>query len=350
MIPIRNIWYMLSYAFQALHGQGYRNLSTEDFSSAADLFAAILCRGVELQIKQGLSRAYVEQTESLTALRGRIEMSESMKTLAPQRRQMVCSYELFSENYTLNRIIKSTLLLLLRGSVDKNRKTKIRKLLVYFSDIQETDLYNVNWHMQFNRNNQTYRMMIGICQLVVKGLIQQQKDGSIRLMEFLDEQHMHKLYEKFILEYYRSEHKELTASASQIDWITDDGYKEMLPILQTDITLEKNNQILIIDAKYYGSILQERYDVQSIRSANLYQIFTYVKNRREKETDKEVSGMLLYAGTDRGIQPDYLYSMSGNRITVRTLNLDCDFNEIRAQLDHIAENPSYWTHHQTNEN
>lgn len=344
MIPIKNIWYMLSYAFQALHGQGYRNLDTEDFSSAADLFAAILCRGVELQLKQGLSRAYVEQTESLTALRGRIEMSESMKTLAPQRRQMVCTYELFSEDYTLNRIIKSTMLLLLRGSIDKSRKIKIRKLLVYFSNIQEIDLYSVNWHLQFNRNNQAYQMMIGICQLVVKGLLQQQKDGSIRLMEFLDEQHMHKLYEKFILEYYRTEHNELTASASQIDWITDDGYKEMLPILQTDITLEKKDQILIIDAKYYGSILQERYDVLSVRSANLYQIFTYVKNRQEKETEKEVSGMLLYAGTDSGIQPDFLYSMSGNRITVRTLNLNCNFSEIATQLDNIAENTSYWTH------
>ena len=344
MIPIKNVWYMLSYAFQVLHGQGYRNLDTEAFTSAADLFAAILSRGVELQLKQGLSRAYVEQTESLTALRGRIEISESMKTLAPQQRQMVCTYEIFSEDYTLNRIIKSTMLLLLRGNIDKSRKTKIRKLLVYFSDIQEIDLYDVNWHLQFNRNNQAYQMMIGICQLVVKGLLQQQKDGSVRLMEFLDEQHMHKLYEKFILEYYRTEHRELIASASQVDWITDDGYKEMLPILQTDITLEKKDQVLIIDAKYYESILQERYDVLTVRSANLYQIFTYVKNRQEKETDKEVSGMLLYAGTDSGIQPDYLYSMSGNRITVRTLNLNCDFSEIAAQLDHIAEDPSYWTH------
>ena len=155
---------------------------------------------------------------------------------------------------------------------------------------------------------------------------------------------MCRLYEKFILEYYRKEQKELTASASQVDWITDDGYREMLPILQTDITLTKGNSTLIIDAKYYENILQSRYDAHSIRSANLYQIFTYVKNQKGKDDGREVAGMLLYAGTDRGIQPNYSYSLSQNRITVRTLNLNCDFSEIAAQLDEIANNPVYWEH------
>jgi 5-methylcytosine-specific restriction enzyme subunit McrC len=342
MIPIKNIYHMLSYAFQTLQSQGYKKLETEEFSSAADLLAAILIRGVELQLKQGLGRSYIEETESLKALRGRIRMTESMKAMSLQRGQMICTYEVFSEDSILNRIIKSTLLLLLRAQITKERKNKIKKLLVYFSEIREIDLYSVNWQIQFNRNNQGYRMMIGICQLVVKGLLQTQKDGSIRLMDFLDEQRMCRLYEKFILEYYRKEHSELKASASQIDWATDDEYQEMLPILQTDITLEKEDGILIIDAKYYENILQSRYESQSVRSANLYQIFTYVKNRQAKEVNRKVAGMLLYAATDEGLQPDYKYSLSKSRITVRTLNLNCDFPEIRKQLDQIADEMSYW--------
>ena len=342
MIPIKNIYHMLSYAFQTLQSQGYKKLETEEFSSAADLLAAILTRGVELQLKQGLGRAYIEETEPLKALRGRIRLTESMKAMSMQRGQMICTYEVFSEDSILNRIIKSTLLLLLRAQISKERKNKIKKLLVYFSEIRETDLFSVNWQIQFNRNNQGYRMMIGICQLVVKGLLQTQKDGSMKLMDFMDEQRMCRLYEKFILEYYRKEHKELRAFASQIDWATDDEYQEMLPILQTDITLEKEDSILIIDAKYYENILQSKYESQSIRSANLYQIFTYVKNRQEKETNREVAGMLLYAATDEGVQPDYRYSLSKNRITVRTLNLNCDFADIKRQLDQIAEDNIYW--------
>ena len=47
-------------------------------------------------------------------------------------------------------------------------------------------------------------MLISICYLVVKGLLQTQSDGTIKLMDFLDEQRMHRLYEKFILERYIS--------------------------------------------------------------------------------------------------------------------------------------------------
>lgn len=47
--------------------------------------------------------------------------------------------------------------------------------------------------------------------------------------------------------------------------------------------------------------------------------------------------MLLYAKTEEEIQPDQKYKMSGNRISVRTLDLNLDFSEIRKQLDDIVE-------------
>ena len=65
------------------------------------------------------------------------------------------------------------------------------------------DLYSIDWNMQYNRNNQTYQMLIAICYLVVKGLLQTQTTGNSKLMDFFDEQRMCRLYEKFILEYYR---------------------------------------------------------------------------------------------------------------------------------------------------
>lgn len=50
-----------------------------------------------------------------------------------------------------------------------------------------------------------------------------------------------------------------------------------------------------------------------------------------------VSGMLLYAKTDAVIQPDGVYQMSGNQISVKTLDLNCDFEDIKTQLDNIVE-------------
>ena len=41
--------YMLSYAFQVLNEQGYKNIATEQFNNTAELMAAILAKGIAVQ-------------------------------------------------------------------------------------------------------------------------------------------------------------------------------------------------------------------------------------------------------------------------------------------------------------
>ena len=335
MIPIQNIYYMLSYAFQVLNEQGYKSVATEHFENVADLCAAILIKGMSKQLKRGLLKDYIPKCEPLTALRGKMEISETLKTNSIIKRQVVCSYDEFSENAYMNRIIKTTMLHLIVSDIDKSRKKGMKKLLVYLSNVELLDIHSINWNLRYDRNNQTYRMLVSICYLVLKGLLQTQSDGTTKLMGFLDEQRMHRLYEKFILEYYRKEHPELTVGAPQIPWQLDDDYNDMLPVMQSDIVLEKDGHVLIIDAKYYAHTTQSRFNKTTINSANLYQIFTYVKNKQEELKDRQVtvSGMLLYAKTDEQIVPDNTYQMSGNQISVKTLDLNCGFDKIREQLE-----------------
>lgn len=329
---------MLAYAFQVLNEQGYKNLATEEFDNTGELCAAILIQGIRTQLKRGINREYILQTESLSSLRGKIDISESLKQQSFLRKQLVCLYDDFSINSYMNRIIKATVILLIRSNITKARKKELKKLMVFFGDVEPIDLYSINWNFQYNRNNQTYRMLITICYLVVKGLLQTQSDGSTKLMDFLDEQRMHRLYEKFILEYYRKEFPEISVSASQIPWQLDNDEKSMLPVMQSDIMLQYKEKILIIDAKYYAHTMQVQYGKHTLHSGNLYQIFTYVKNKQIADPSYEVSGMLLYAKSDEDVYPEQEYWMSGNRIVVRTLNLDDDFVTIKDLLDTIVRN------------
>lgn len=132
--------------------------------------------------------------------------------------------------------------------------------------------------------------------------------------------------------------KRISVNAELISWQLDDGRSDMLPVIHSDIMLRKENQVLIIDAKYYAHTMQVQYDTHKLHSANLYQIFTYVKNKEYelRDTEHRVSGLLLYARTDEDIQPNNTYFMSGNRIDIKTLDLNCDFHEIKAQLDSIV--------------
>lgn len=341
MIRVQNIYHMLAYAFQVLREQGYRDVATEEFPNTAELCAAILICGTNSQVKRGLGREYIDRTSALSTLRGKFEMTDSLKTRSVLRRQMVCSYDEFSIDTPMNRILKATIMLLLRSNTSKERKRKLKRLLAYFGDVSDVDLATVNWQMRFNRNSQTYRMLITVCWLVAKGLLQTQEDGTTRFSDFLDDQRMSRLYEKFILEYFKREHPELDVGAPHINWALDDGVDDMLPTMRSDIVLSLGETTLIIDAKYYSNVMQHQYDTYSIHSHNLYQIFTYVKNREAElaraDVPHEVSGMLLYARTDEKIQPDVVYKMSGNQISVRTIDLDMPFEDIRKQLDEIAE-------------
>ena len=337
MIPVQNIYYMLSYAFQVLNEQGYKDIATEQFDNVAELCASILSKGITVQLKRGLGKEYIPQTEALSSLRGKIDITESIKTQSLLRKQLICTYDEFTVNSYLNRILKSTMELLLHADISKARKKALRKLMIYFADVDVLDVHTINWNIRYDRNNQSYRMLVSVCYLVIKGLLQTNTDGSTRLMDFIDEQRMCRLYEKFILEYYRKQHPEITARASQIPWQLDDGFSDMLPVMQSDITLSQGNRTLIIDAKYYAHNTQVQYDVHTLHSGNLYQIFTYVKNKEVTYGDAphEVSGMLLYAKTDEQIQPNHVYHMSGNKISVRTLDLNCPFPQIREQLEQI---------------
>lgn len=48
--------------------------------------------------------------------------------------------------------------------------------------------------------------------------------------------------------------------------------------------------------------------------------------------------MLLYARTNESIQPDSDYVMSGNKISVKTLGMNQEFEVIKSQLDAIIVN------------
>ncbi|MBF1299882.1 MAG: 5-methylcytosine-specific restriction endonuclease system specificity protein McrC [Parvimonas sp.] len=339
MIPIQNIYYMLSYAFRVLNQQGYKKLATEKFDNTLELMAEILIKGLSRQIKRGLEREYILQTDDLAFVRGKLEISESLKNNSMLRKKLICAYDDFSVNSTMNKIIKSTVETLLTSNLSKGRKKELRKLMIYFRDVKTINIRYIDWNFKYNRNNKHYQMLIAICYLIVKGLIQTNTDGTMKMMDFLDDQRMSRLYEKFILEYYKKHYPKLSVSASQIPWSLDNGVREMLPIMQSDIYIQNEDSILIIDAKYYGKTTQMKFDKNKIISNNLYQIFTYVKNCNYQFEGQNitVSGMLLYAKTDEDIHPNNIYQMHGNQITVKTLDLNCSFDKIYKQMDSIVE-------------
>lgn len=340
MIPVRNVYQMLSYALNLMDEPTYRGFDATPFGNAADLFAAILCRGVETQVKRGLRRDYRLARDEMATVRGRIDLSGSLDPGVRVRHRLVCEYDDFTVDERMNRIVKSTMLLLTHADIGADRRRRLRNLLRLFEPVGTIDVRRIDWHMGFDRSSRSYRTLLGICRLAIDGLIQTDGAADMRLPDFLDEMTMNRLYERFILNYYRREMPELGASAKHIDWALDPGSETMhLPQMRSDVFLEYGGRTLIIDAKYYTHAMQDNYGKRTIHSGNLYQMFAYVKNTaaRVRGAGQAVSGMLLYARTDENDLPDDEYRMDGNLISVRTLNLDQEFDSVKADLHNIAE-------------
>ena len=336
-IIIKNVFYMLTYAFQELRKNTYDSIATEEFDNIDDLFAEIIAKGVSQQLKQGLQRRYIENHDSIPTLRGRLNLNETLVHKVNQRQLLGCEFDEYSPDNIFNQILKSTILLLLSSKeIKQKRKKSLHKLLPYFSEIHTTDLKNIKWkQLRFDRNSKTYQMLIYLCFFVVQNLLLTTEKGKYPQYTFLDNR-MCRLFERFVLEYYKRHHPELNPTSKQINWdIVEDKStaQDILPILQTDVFLSINGRTLIIDTKYYSKTMQEHYGKKTIISHNQNQIFTYVMSH-DKKHEGSTDGMLLYANTSEKIQPngENRYS-DGNRIFYRNLDLNQNFDEIKSQLE-----------------
>lgn len=340
-IPISNLYYMLVYVFEFVDESELIDAGADDFDNALDLLAFLLESGIVSQVKHGLHKEYVSKREELLTVRGKIDMLATARSRFARKQTISCEFDELSENNQMNQILKMTCLLLVKSDyVERGRRDAIKKTMLYFSEVEPIPLRSVDWaKIAFTRSNRSYRFLLSICQLIAEGmLVDDSKDGFV-LAPYIDEDALNRLFERFVLRYYKVHHPELSPSSPKIAWALDEEYSgTMLPTMQTDIALSNAERFLIIDAKFYASsfLNQERYGTKKVHSGNLYQVFSYVKNKASSSPELEVLGMLLYARTREAIQPNERFLMDGNEIFVRTLDLAGQFDDISSQLEDIA--------------
>ena len=327
---------MMSYAFQSLKSGDFVRCGTEDFENVRELMAAILYTGIMPLLKQGLRRDYTPHTEELTCPRGKIDITASLRNLAQRKQKLICNHDDFSENILINKILKTTIILLLRTKLSSKRACELRRLLPAFHHIKEIPVAEV-FHNKFPRtSNRNYNTLLQVCKFVLNGLLQSPDKGDVIMRDFLDSQSLARLYEKFILKYFAYHHPKLNSRSEYIDWALDCERVPLLPRMLSDITLSCMQRTLIIDAKFYGNNISTHFNSPTLHSANLYQLYAYLDNYQRNNPDLLVEGMLLYARTSQNNLPDFTIPMKMGNIYIKTLNLNQDFSLISQQLNDIA--------------
>lgn len=338
-ILIKNVYYMLTYAFKELRQNHYEQIAGESFENIHDLFAEILCKGIAYLLKQGLHREYIAVSEQLPTLRGKLDLQGTIRQQVARRQRLACVHDELSENNLFNQIIKAAVELLLNHSdVNGRRKHTLRRLMLFFDGVESVAPADIPWsRLRYDRNSRTYQMLHGLCYFLLKSQLLTTEEGQVKMAQFSDE-HMNLLFQRFVLEYYRRHHKDFNACAKQIKWdleSSDSLSSAMLPVMQSDITLSLGERTLIIDTKYYSRILQSNFEKVTLRSPHIYQIHSYVTNEDRNHTGR-VDGLLLYALTEEGAVPFSARTHDGNILMAHTLNLNVDFVEIKRQLEDLV--------------
>lgn len=340
-ITIRNVYVMLTYAFRAIHSDGTDQIAGESFDHLHDLLAEVLVRGVGAQVKRGINRDYLTHRDELATVRGRIEVTRTMAARSLTRGRLVCEFDEYETDTPHNRALKSVMVLLIRrGDLKAPIRDALRRLLPHFDAVTLIAPTEIRWNsLQYHRANASYRLLLGVCELVVRGLLPTEDSGTAKLLSWISDDAMSTLYERFLREYFAVHHPELSPAASAVAWDLDDrdspGFGQ-LPAMRTDVTLRRGGRALIIDAKYYGRSMDSgRWGKSTIHSANLYQLLAYVKNADVNQSGS-VSGLLLYARTDAADQPDLDVVIQGNRLGARTLDLSREWSDVSSQLEDLV--------------
>src|SRR5947207_11393586 len=100
-IPIRNLWHMLLYAWNEFPIHNHPSLESVDVEGAPTLdalLASILAKLMQQRLRIGLEHSYVNQTQSIRGVRGRIDFTESLKQRTFERGQVYCEFQQYSAN------------------------------------------------------------------------------------------------------------------------------------------------------------------------------------------------------------------------------------------------------------
>ena len=332
-IPVANIYYLLCYAWDHVEEQDVVRLEAlEELDRVQDLLGKVLAEGTFRLIRRGIDRGYREVHEDVAGIRGKMDVGQTAIRALRARGQVACDFEELSHDVLHNRILRSTLKSLLRlPDLHSVVRTEVRNAYTKLDGVSVVPLSRrLFQQVHLDRNRRYYRFLLSVCWLIHEQLLVDERSGEARFTEFSEER-MEKLYEDFIIQFYRREqdHYRVNHSGRTIAWEdqgTPDPQRSRLPRMEADVILEAPDRRIIMDAKYYEKTLGGRYGGK-LRSDNLYQLLAYLRNRESTHSSgPKHEGILLYPTVDAPVTVDVC--LEGFSVRARTIDLAQKWSDI----------------------
>lgn len=335
-VPIRNLFYLLSYANEMPEIVDSLN-EVEDDVITFDFLAEQFHREVEMIMRRGLVRNYVSEVEETSSIGGRLMLTESLPYIMRRIPVVVCEKDEYAANVLLNQIMKATLESI-HGNrlVKENIRMKSYRLweqlpTVSSIQLQRRSFYEVNLH----RHNMYYKRMIHLARLLFEFALLSHRRGDWALFSVdMDDRALGRLFEMFLLRFYERETSGYRVGSRRIPWklsgivtseskgVSDGDYmgnEDLLPTMLTDVSLHAvdGKRAIIIDAKFYKDAFQVYENNKTFISNHMYQMFTYLHH--QSQSFEQVRGILVYPYNGEHFNEVYKWD---ERITLQLMSVD----------------------------
>ena len=336
MIPIKNLFFILCYAWGRLDEGELVSASLDDVSTPQDLLARILINGSNRVLKDGLDRGYLEFAEESSSLRGKINFSASISRLLFEQAKAATFVDELSHNILHNQILKTTLLSLSNSElVDSKLRSELARLVRKFNDVDLIRLTASAFkRVQIHQNNSFYAFITNVCELVYLQGTPNSEQGGIKIRDFSrDEVKMRKVFQDFVFNFYKLNQKKYSVSSERLTWgaVGNEDALRLLPNMYTDVSLISPTRKVILDTKYYAEAFQSNWGKQSFHSSHLYQLNSYLDAaQRASDCDRQLDGVLLYPATSDEFT--FKFELRDHSITVAALDMRQDSKLISLRL------------------
>lgn len=330
-IEWKNIFHMMCYAVDELKHFNPSKVGDDDLKGTHDLLATLLCYSFELVNDNGYIKRY-NTVEVLTDRPyGMINLEKSMMTGEYYRGNMYCNVNQLDINNKYNQIIKLAFSLLIDsnniidGKIDSNLMTRLisyRSILSKVSNIEpDVSLLELE-----NSIPEWYKPIYVVCSFIINNWLAKDADGKHSLLSLNDQSILKYIFEKFLREYYKNNHTELSISKHALSF--DNGDYVIPDIIIVD---DVNSRIIVMDAKWY-----EKEKFSNSNLAELSQNCSVIMNDKTLGSKYTVKGINVYASTNKlMIKPPRKINISNILYTDSFMALDRTWEEIEDELEWI---------------
>ena len=327
--PQRNLVVMLTIAgmLQPFE-RGYAGLEIARTPLLEALVSAF-ARSLIKELRRGLDRAYVERTENLAVLRGKLEVCTHVRINALHPERLFVTYDEFNPDTMLNRILRAACRRLLAATTLSQTQQLLRECLMDLADVEDLAITEDCFdRIHLSRNNVRFSSLLEFSRLVLLGFSPQLRAGEVTTLALLFQ--MEKVFERFVGNLIRRHAEELGFSREQVllQGVGSSRWLLQTPSGSGRFALKPDIQILdrtgsvqaIVDTKW--KLLRRDSDDRrnGVDQADVYQMFAYAMSFRSRDN------ILLYPRVEGVTPKEYYVSDHGltRRIRVETVDLDCN--------------------------